>query len=133
MAAINWKYVKPLSKTEAIEEFEKRYNVLLPVDLKQCIKAYNGGRPDKDTFDTDKSKECVFKTLLSFNEHDMENIYTYFPIIYAEQRSLIPFASDPGGNFLCVKDNKIVLYLHETGGMENVASSFTDFLNKLYD
>jgi cell wall assembly regulator SMI1 len=132
MTDIHWKYVKSLVKKDAVEEFEGKHNISLPDDLKQCIRLNNGGRPDKNIFDTDKSKERVFKTLLSFNENDVENIYKYFPVIHSENPALIPFASDPGGNFICVKDGAVVLFLHETGGIEQVASSYSKFLNKLY-
>jgi hypothetical protein len=132
MSDIRWKYVKPLVNKAAVEEFEIKHNILLPASLKQCVKMNNGGRPDKNTFDTDKSKERVFKTLLSFNENDVENIYTYFPLIRSENPTLIPFASDPGGNFICIEDGAVVLLLHETGGTEKAASSYTEFLDKLY-
>jgi len=133
MANIHWKYVKPLINKAAVEDFEKKYNVSFPSDLKQGIKVNNGGRPDKSTFDTNKTTERVFKTLLSFNEEDVETIYKYFPIIHREITSLLPFASDPGGNFLCLKDGKVVLYLHEIGDIESVAISFTELMDKLYE
>lgn len=132
MADISWKYVKPLQNEASIEAFEKANTIGFPQDLKTSIKQNNGGRPDKKRFDTDKEKERVFKTLLSFNESDVENIYKFFPIIRKVSPELLPFASDPGGNFLCVKDNKIVLFLHETETLEEVADSFSDFLTKLY-
>ena len=48
---------------------------------------------------------------------------------------LLPFASDPSGNFICVnlETKAIELWLHETNEKELVAYSFEDFLNKLYD
>jgi len=133
MADITWKYVKPLSKTDAIENFEKKNGVSLPSDLKKCIKANNGGRPSFTVFDTNVSKERVFKTLLSFNESDAENIYKYFPIIHSHSNSLIPFASDPFGNYICLQDSKVVLFLHETGKSEYIADSFSSLLEKLYE
>jgi hypothetical protein len=133
MADITWKYIKELANKMAVEDFEKAHNISLPSELKDCIKKNNGGRPNKAVFDTDKSKERVFKTLLSFNESDMENIYKFFPIIQTHSKSLIPFASDPGGNFLCIKDKKIVLFLHETTSLEKVADSFNELLDKLYE
>ncbi|GHU46580.1 hypothetical protein FACS1894200_00420 [Spirochaetia bacterium] len=133
MSDITWKYVKKLQNEASIEAFEEINKVRFPSDLKECIKQNNGGRPDKKVFNTDKEKERVFKALFSFNESDAENIYTFFPIIRKEAPDLLPFASDPGGNFLCVKDSKIVLFLHETGTIENAADSFSDFLSKLYD
>jgi hypothetical protein len=134
MQNVDWKYVKKLTNESAVKDFEEKFQMTLPDDLKQCIKAHNGGRPSKNIFDTEKTKERVFKTLLSFNDTDVENIYKYFPIIRRVSKSLIPFASDPSGNFLCVRDGRIVLYLHETDEIEEIkADSFSDFLGKLYD
>ena len=132
MQDITWKYVKTLQSESAVEDFEKANNVSFPQDMKECIKANNGGRPDRKFFDTDKAKERVFKTLLSFNETDIENIYKFFPIVRNTVPDLLPFASDPFGNFFCVKENRIVLLMHETGAIEEVADSFSHFLSKLY-
>ena len=133
MAEITWKYVKPLSNVNAVEDFEKQNHVQFPLNLKQCLKDNNGGRPSLNVFDTDKSKERVFKALLSFNEADAENIYKFFPIIYSQSHGrLLPFASDPSGNYLCLQGTKIVLFLHEDETEEGVADSFSELLEKLY-
>jgi hypothetical protein len=131
MANITWKYVKALTTATAIEDFEKANDFSFPQDLKQCIKTNNGGRPSKNVFDTAKSKERVFKTLLSFNPADVESIQKYFPTVRAENHALVPFASDPFGNFLCMQNGEVVLFLHETGAIEPVAKSFTALLEKL--
>jgi hypothetical protein len=133
MTEITWKYVKPLINIGAIEEFEKKANISLPLDLKECIKANNGGRPSYSIFDTANSKGRVFKALISFNELDVENIYKFFPIKESQFNDLIPFASDPFGNYLCLQDTKIVLYLHETAKLEFISNSFTGLLEKLHN
>jgi hypothetical protein len=133
MTEIEWKYVKPIIKANAIEVFEKENNLLLPSDLKECVKANNGGRPSLNVFDTNDSKDRIFKTLLSFNESDVENIYKYFSIINSRLKKLIPFASDPSGNYLCLRDEQIVFFLHETGQLEYVSDSFSSLLKKLHD
>jgi cell wall assembly regulator SMI1 len=132
MNNITWKYVKELTNKSAVDEFEKKNKVSFPTDLKNCIKANNGGRPDKNIFDSEKTKERVFKTLLSFNENDIETIYKYYPVIKKEMPSLVPFAIDSFGNFLCINENKVVFFLHETDEIENVANSFSELLDKLY-
>jgi cell wall assembly regulator SMI1 len=133
MSDITWKYVKKLTNDNAVEEFERKNQISFPEDLKQCIKMHNGGRPSRNIFDTDKTKERMFKTLLSFNNNDVENIDKYFHVIQTKLKNLLPFASDPGGNFLCIQNNKVVLYLHDTGNIEKVADSFSEFLKNLYD
>ncbi len=129
---LTWKYVKELKDLNAIFDFEKKYGVLFPEDLKEYIIKYNGGRPSKSIFDTTKEKGHVFKALLSFNRDDRETIFITYDVLQKEDSSLLPFASDPAGNFLCIKDGKVVLYFHETGELEAVADSFSAFLETLY-
>jgi hypothetical protein len=132
MTDITWKYIKPLASETAIDEFEQENNIIFPSDLKSCLIKNNGGRPSKNIFDTECSKEKVFKALLSFNKSDIENIYMVFLVLDNEKKGLVPFASDPSGDLLCLRNNAIVLYLHETGGLEKVANSFSELLSKLY-
>jgi len=131
MSDITWKYTKPLGSKTLIEDFERENNITFPDDLKDCLVKNNGGRPSKCIFDTEREKEKVFNSLLSFNKSDIETIYMAFPIPEAGKK-LVPFATDPSGDFICVQDNAIVLYSHETGAVEKIADSFTEFLSKLY-
>lgn len=134
MNQLTWKYVKPLGTEQAIEQFESSYNVKLPLDLVAVFKQYNGGRPDKKGFNTSVKKERVLKTLLSFNEGDLETIYKAYDVLKPEDDKLIPFASDPAGNYICyqVTDESIVFWEHETNTKEKIADSFTEFLHGLY-
>jgi DNA-binding beta-propeller fold protein YncE len=132
MSDITWKYIKPLDSETLINDFERENGIIFPSDLKNCFVKNNGGRPSKNVFDTDCSKEKVFKTLLSFNKSDPENIYMVFSVFDKERNRLIPFASDPSGDLLCLQNDNIVLYLHETGSIEKVADSFSELLSKLY-
>jgi len=132
MTNISWKYIKPLISRTAVSDFEKEAGIMIPDDLKQCLESNNGGRPSKNVFDTEHYKEKEMKALLSFNKTDTENIYAVYSAMKGEIKGLVPFASDPGGDFLCLYKNKIVLYFHETNAVEKVADSFTEFLSKLY-
>jgi hypothetical protein len=133
MTEMTWKYVKPLLKVSSIEDFEKENDVSFPPDLKKCIKTNNGGRPSRNIFDTANSTDRVFKSLLSFNESDAESVYKIFPIIRSQSNYLTPFACDPFGNYLCLKDSKIVLFIHETGQSEYVSDTFSELLAKLHE
>jgi hypothetical protein len=130
---IEWSFVSDLDDLECVDKFEQENCVKIPSDLKETIKKYNAGQPSKNIFDTDKSTGNVFGALLSFNDSDIDNIYVYYPIFKSENESLIPFATDPFGNFLCLLNGNIVLWDHEISSTEFVASSFSDLLNKLYD
>ena len=132
MSEITWKYVKDLKNVKAIDDFEKEHNISYPQDLKQILIKYNGGRPSSKYYDLPNEKDKEFKTLLSFNEDDIENVYKYYPLDSSD-KSLIPFASDPAGNYFVLKDNEIYLWNHETDNLRKVNSTFTEFLNSLHD
>jgi len=133
MNNLSWKRVKPLINDKAIEIIESESGIKLPADIISCIKLYNGGRPDKDTFDTQSSQERLFKILLSFNESDVETVFKAIAVLKGEGLTLLPLASDPGGNYICYDPNDgIVLWLHETNTTEKIADNFTDFLSRLY-
>lgn len=127
-----WKYVKELRNKQAVSDFEAQHNVVFPADLKEWILKNNGGRPYDSIIDTEKTKSRVFKSLLSFNPDDKETIFTVYDVLQKEDKTLLPFASDPSGNFFCIKNGKVVLWLHETGSIENVADNFSAMLKKLH-
>lgn len=131
MAIKNWKYVKTLNNPNAVEEFEKNHGVFFPKDLKEIIKRYNGGRPELKLYDTATEKNKEFKTLLSFNEADIENIHKYCDVDTAN-KMMIPFASDSAGNLFVLKTGKIYFWDHETDTLNFIADTFTDFLNTLH-
>lgn len=132
METITWKYVKELKNSAAIDDFEKSNNFLYPQDLKQILRTYNGGRPSSKYYDLKGEKDKEFKTLLSFNEADIENIYKCFPLD-SNDKAIIPFASDPAGNYFVLKDNAIYLWEHETDNCHFISKSFSDFLQMLHD
>lgn len=135
---MEWKYVKVLENKDLVNIFLSKYGVKLPKTVKELIEKYNGGRPSKKCFDTDIHKECVFKTLLSYNPKDIETIYK----VYKEgsdtkfiEMKLYPIASDPFGNFICVdlkQGENIVLLRMETLAVEKIADNLTEFIKGLY-
>jgi len=135
MNNLTWKYVKKLKNKKAIENFENENKIKLPIDIIECVKKNNGGRPNKKTFDTENSKERVIKNLLSFNSDDLETVYSIFEVLNKEDNRLFPIASDPSGNYICydLMNKKIVLWLHETNKVENISNDFSEFLDALYE
>ena len=128
---ITWRYVKPITSITAISDIERQKSIMIPADLKDIIKKYNNGRPSLKNFDVGIEKEKEFKKLLSFNKDDIENIYGFLRIDTKIQ-GLLPFASDPSGNLICLYQNKIYYWRHESDTVEYLSDTFTDFLNKLY-
>ena len=132
MKNITWKYVKPLANAESIAEYEVLTESSLPEDIKEVVRMYNGGRPSLKYYDTPGEKDKEFKTLLSFNRNDIENVFAFYPLDSARGK-LVPFASDPAGHFFVVKDGKIYLWLHESDTTVFLSESFAAFLETLHD
>ena len=132
MKDIIWKYVKPLAEDGSIAEYEALSGSSLPDDLKNVIRTYNGGRPSLRYYDLPKEKDKEFKSLLSFNRVNVENVFSCYPLDSAD-KALVPFAIDPAGNFFVIKEGKIYLWLHETDKTVFVADSFPAFLESLHD
>ncbi len=131
-----WRFIKPLKCDGLIEEFEVDQDYEFPNAFKECIKKNNGGRPEKSTFDTDKTKERYMKSLLSFNKENSVNIWSVNEWVKKElAESYIAFAIDNFGNLICfdIDDNSIVFWDHETNKTESVAETFDEFLDKLYE
>ena len=132
MNNITWKYVKPLVNLNSIVEYEALTGGLLPDDIKAVIKMYNGGRPSLKYYDLHNEKDKEFKTLLSFNRNDIENVFAFYPLDSANGK-IVPFASDPAGNLFVIKEGKMFLWLHESDTTVFLAESFSAFLETLHD
>lgn len=131
MASITWRRVKTLNDINAVDNFEKKYGISVPNDLKKCIINNNGGRPTPKTLKTKDGEELEVKALLSYNKDDIENIHNvieYFIDNYSGK--LLPFALDSAGNYYCIKDGKVVLWTQDSVIYE-ICDSFTEFLNMI--
>jgi len=135
MKKLQWKYVKQLSDENLISKYESENKVELEEEFKDIIKKYNGGRPRPNVFDTEVRKECVFKSLVSFNNDSSASIFEVTKWVNdSTNRKLVPFASEPSGNYICfTENNNIVSWMHETGNVEFICNSFNEFLEMMYD
>ena len=131
MKNITWKYVKPLDSVENIAEYEALTKSQLPDDIKEVVRMCNGGRPSLKYYDLPAEKDKEFKTLLSFNHEDAENVFAFYPLDSANG-NLVPFASDSAGNYFVIKDGKIYLWQHESDATIFLAESFSAFLATLH-
>ena len=132
---MNWKYVKTLKSENDIIEFESTFGFEFPDSFKEIVVNYNGGRPEKDIYDTDKAKERTIKSLLSFNKEDKESIWKIAEWSKDELKDkYIAFAVDHFGNLICfsVTDKTIIFMDMETLKTEVVATDFFAFISKLY-
>ena len=123
---MEWRYVKKLEDESIIKFIEQTYNVEMPQYLKDLIINFNGGRPEKQLFDTENNKEIVLQGLISFNKADKANIFIYEELL---KKGYIPFAITEFGDVLCINnENKnIELYIHETDKFENINKDIEEF------
>ena len=130
-----WKRVKPLVEKDSINKFQEIYGIVFPEELKELIKANNGGRPSLDIIKTVEGEELEVKALLSFNKEDVENIYNvinYFKEHF--QGRIVPIATEPSGNYFCINltNNSIVYWNHETNKETLISNGIKEFLMSLY-
>ena len=128
---ITWKRGSKIDES-IIKEVETTFGVTLPNAYKSIVIENNNARPSIFTFDTESSREHVLKKLLSLKKEDIETIYKAKKVLSKIDNTLIPFANDPAGNYLCFKGDSVVYWLHEDNSISKVANSFTEFLAKLY-
>lgn len=137
MSVSTWKYVKKLRNNKNIGRFEDIVERILPNDYKETVALYNGGRPDKSSVKVD-SRERVFKSLLSFNTEDKENIFDVHKWLESKlHKNLVPFAIDPAGNYFCFdyknSDKMSVVYWnHENQSISKICNNFSELLEELY-
>lgn len=128
---IQWKYSSPV-EVNTIIAVAHSHNVTLPDFLINMIKEGNNGSPSKRKFFYDnETNEDIFKTVLSYNPNDVENIYSALAELHGTP-SLYPFGNDPAGNFICLDGSKIVLWNHETHQIRPIADTIESFVNGLH-
>ena len=129
---MEWKYIEKLEDKNSISKIEKEYKIELPKLLKQLIIQYNGGKPVENVFVTEKNKEKLIQTLISYNKKDKVNIYVYNNFF---EYGYIPFAIAEFGDIICinVKNGNVVLYNHELDEFERVCESIDVFFKSLYE
>ena len=136
---MNWKFVEELKNPLDIIKVEERLGIKFPVDFIECIEKFNGGHPEKYSFDTETSKGRVFNYLLSFNLNDEKNILRTYEIIKdVVGEKIIPIADDSFGNYICLnfseheKEYRVVFADLVNKRIEKIEKAFLNFLNNLY-
>lgn len=141
--------------SEDIRAFEKKYSLVLPEDYKSFLERTNGGMPEGDYvfefFDevTERTNHSVIQEffILSKDEtdsyDDLESNCIDLWDDEALSKDTLPFALDPGGDYLCLSlgsDDYGAVYLcnheyddSETGYLvkSKVADSFSAFMEGL--
>lgn len=151
---MKWNFIKPLKSESSIDEFEELRGYKFQDSFRRCIIKNNGGRPEFDTFDTERTQERCMGSLLSFNKDDKWTVWFSVEayeckIDFAKQyddieeasaleeifNRYVVFADTPFGDDIAFDktDDSVVFIDHETLEVEKIADSFDAFLECLYD
>jgi hypothetical protein len=154
---IIWENGNSISQND-IEKVEFELEVQFPYTFRELILENNYSQPSLYLFNTKKSTGNVIGRLLGFKESDKRYILDVINTLSdALQANLIPFALDPGGNYICFdyresKMPSIIFWNHEQSfkfvenrisipsdenfelhEIEFISNSFDEFLDILYE
>lgn len=139
---MEWWYENGPIDEKMIEEFEKKCGYKYPDSFRKIALQFDGGMPEYSTFDTPTTTERVFDSLIPFAEdEDTETVWSYIDanaqkwLIEGLDWQYVPFADDPFGDFICFDrtNDHVVFFDHETWQIEEIADSFTAFIDSLYE
>lgn len=123
---IKWDFVIALNNEDSIDKIKSKLNIEIPEDLINLIKNYNGGYPNKSSFNIKDYGTTDFKCLLSYNEEDDENIYDIIDYFIDKYNGgVLPFACDSGDGYYCISD-KGIIYVND-----NKSYFISENINKL--
>ncbi|MCG3131836.1 MAG: hypothetical protein FLDDKLPJ_02646 [Phycisphaerae bacterium] len=124
-----------------LEQFERAIGAILPSDYRAFLLEHNG--PDIEPRDFHTSDGDVDSIVDLYGLHDGPS-YRRLDLArryYDESRmdlDLWPIADDPGGNAICIgirgwRRGRIFFWDHETQQVTDLAESFDDFLDSLFE
>lgn len=125
---VEWVAYVPLRT--GLDEFENEYNIKIPSDLKEIIQKYNKGCPKKSRIPLSNGSFTEIYRLISFSKTGNNNVYSIMKLF--EEKRIIPFAMTESNKYICVLDNKIVLYKIGKGVEFEICSNVTELLQLLY-
>lgn len=130
---MDWKYKIDVANQDVFPEIEKKYGITISEELRALILTANAATPSKYNFLLGTT-EKVLGAILSFNKGETDTDTVYSALSAIEDRSLVPFAIDPFGNYICYSnnDNKVVLWDHETSRISSTEKDLSAFLDSLY-
>ena len=93
---------------EALEEFEKKWNILFPEDYKTFLLQQNGGKPEVTIFPItnnpsgNKGIITDFFGINTYDSNDLNSVFETYKSTHRLPQSYFPIAQDPGGNLICL-------------------------------
>ena len=130
---MDWKYKIDVVNQNVFSEIEKNYGITISEELRALILMANAATPSKYNFMLGTTEKVV-GAILTFNKGETDTDTVYSALSAIEDRSLVPFAIDPFGNYICYSNNddEVVFWDHETSGVSPTGKGLSAFLNSLY-
>ena len=130
---MDWKYKIDVVNQNVFSEIEENYGITISEELRALILMANAATPSKYNFMLGTTEKVV-GAILSFNKGETDTDTVYSALSAIEDRSLVPFAIDPFGNYICYSNNddEVVFWDHETSGVSPTGKGLSAFLNSLY-
>ena len=117
---------KKKSSLKDIEKIEKDLKIRLPEEYKTKILDLLDVNYSGFYISVPKLGKVTYRENLSLNKKNKYSIYNIYEITIKDTR-YFPFAETEFGDFYCIdlKDNKIVLWQHETDTIIKICESFS--------
>ena len=131
-----WRGYKETQDTSLLKAIENDNQIIFPVEYKETVMRFNKGVPSKKLIQCD-GKERVFARLITITPDMHPNVIDAGRWVEDNKR-VIPFGLDPFGNLFAFRysgteDYEIVFLDEERGTIHVICSSFSDFLDSLYE
>ena len=120
---------KELSDLELMQ-LEQGLNIKLPKDYKKILGKINGG-----ALKSASVGKVAFSRNVSLHREARFGVYDLIPIINETEVVFFPFASVGNGDYFCfdLKENVVVLYMHEVSEFKYVCDTYSQFLDMLVE
>ena len=129
---LEWRWAKPVKSTTFFTDFCKEKKLKYPTELLTFLKKNSGAHPTLHRYGDDQVLSSiltigkggsVYSTYKAMNSKDFKE---------KDNSSLLPFAANGMGDYICIKGSSVVLWTHEDNKTTKVAKSFSDLINKLH-
>ena len=134
--AIEWSDPMPPPSSDKVAATERLAAFKFPADFLEFCDTFHGGFPDPDEIEVVGFGRTMINQVLPFDDDEEESIRsigTVFAAVEGLPEGLVPFASEPGGNYFCFSaghtgDMEIVFWFHEENRVLPVCGTFSEFV-----
>ena len=125
---------------QRVSEFEREIGYTLPSDYRDYLLLHNGGTPSPYHFDFGDGDGSLVNNMNGLHDGPSYSRLDHARNSYRGRipDHLLPIGYDPGGNEVCLglcgeHRGRVYFWDHESGALEEIAPSFTAFLDGLYE